>query len=101
MLALRYYERSICECGFHESAATDRSNFFTFESRICPVCRGAAKQARIQAHADERDDKQLGENPPPGASRAADGRRTFVRQMNPLEVARLKGDSVAQQRPGD
>ena len=89
LLALSIYERGVCECGFHESLATDRANNFTFETKTCPVCRGVAKMARLQFHADEQSDKAMGENPPPGLPRAADGRRTYVRMMSPLEVAAL------------
>lgn len=90
------YEHGVCECGFHESLTTDRSNHFTFDVRECPVCKGAAKFARIQQHADEQADKRLGDDPPPTAARAGDGRRTYLRQMSPLEVAAL----VAQKSPG-
>ena len=89
MLALGIYERGVCECGFHESLATDRANNFTFETKTCPVCRGVAKMARLQAHEDEQAEKALGQNPAPGIPRLADGRRTFVRLMSPLEVAAL------------
>jgi hypothetical protein len=97
MLALGYYEAGVCECGFHESLTGDKANHFTFDTKTCPVCRGSAKMARIQADADERSDKSLGEHPAPGLSRAGDGRRMFVRRMSPLEVA---AKSVPQQSPG-
>lgn len=87
MLALEYYRRGVCDCGFHELLTTDRNNHFTFESKVCPVCRGSARQARVQEHADDLADKSLGENPPPTSPRSGDGRRTFVKQMTPLEVA--------------
>lgn len=99
MLALAYYERGVCDCGFHESVATDRANTFTFETKVCPLCRASAKMNRIQASADETADNQLGEKAPPGAPRAADGRRTFLRQLTPLEVAAQTGPSVAKQAP--
>jgi hypothetical protein len=99
MEALSIYESGVCECGFHESLATDKANVFTFETRSCPVCRGTAKFARIQGHADEQSDKSLGDNPAPGLNRSADGRRTFVRQMSPIEVA-LRDQSVPQKPQG-
>lgn len=87
MLALAYYRRGVCACGFHESLTSDKGNHFTFETKVCPVCRGAAKMARIQDAADNESDRTLGENPPAMISRAGDGRRTFIRQLSPLEVA--------------
>lgn len=96
MLALEYYRRGVCECGFHESL-TVPENHFTFDVKVCPVCRGAAKMARLQEHADEQSDKALGDNPAPGLHRSGDGRRTFIRQLSPLEVAA----SVAKQSPGE
>lgn len=103
LLALGYYERGVCECGFHKSLTNDRANHFTFPTETCPVCKGAAQVARLQAHADEEIDKRLGENPAPGSPRAADGRRMFVQQLSPLEVAarqRPRG-SLAQESPGE
>lgn len=99
MEALSIYERGVCSCGFHESLTNDKANAFTFEVKTCPVCRGAAKFDRIQQHSDEQSDKTLGDNPPPGLSRSADGRRTFIRQMSPLEVAAMQRPSVAEKAP--
>ena len=100
MEALGIYERGLCACGFHESLTADRANHFTFEVKTCPVCQGAAKFGRIQEHADEKADKRLGDEPAPDAARSADGRRTFLRQMSPLEVAAMQRASVAEQAPG-
>jgi len=95
MLALDIYRRGVCACGFHESLTEDRANHFTFDQRTCPVCRGVAKMARLQAHEDEQAEKALGQNPAPGIPRLADGRRTFVRMMSPLEVAALSARKSA------
>lgn len=87
MLGLAIYESGICECGHHSSLTHNLENVFTFEDDRCPVCAGVARYARLRAKQDEAADKALGENPAPHMARAADGRRTFVRQMSPLEVA--------------
>lgn len=87
MLGLSLYEAGVCECGHHSSLTNDTDNVFTFEDRRCNVCAGVARYARLQAKQDEQADKSLGDNPAPHASRAADGRRTFIRQMSPLEIA--------------
>ena len=87
MLALGKFEAGLCECGWHEDLTGDPDNHFTFVERVCPVCRGSAQQTRMQHAADEAFDKTLGDKPPPGAPRPADGRRTAVRLMGPDEVA--------------
>lgn len=93
MLALAQYEAGVCDCGFHESVAQDRDNFFTFDQRTCPVCRGAARYARMQAANDESAYKIHGDNPAPSVPHPADGRRTFVKQLSTDEVAELKAPS--------
>lgn len=100
MLGLAAYEARVCECGWHESLTGDRSNFFTFEDRRCPVCAGRDRRARMLAEQDDRFRKALGENPPAAASYPSDGRRSFVRMMGPDEVAEWKarrGASGAEQ----
>lgn len=98
MLALMQYEAGVCSCGFHISLTDDRTNFFTFESRECPVCKASARMARTQEADDKGRDDALGDKPHPGAPRAGDGRKTMVRLMLPHEVEALRG-SVAQQSP--
>lgn len=96
MLALGIYEAQVCECGFHASLANNPANFFTFETKVCPVCAGVAKFGRRQSDADEKEVKaRHGEDdPPPNATLPDDGRRMFVRQMSPDEVARLRQRSA-------
>lgn len=84
LLAYLAYQRGICDCGIHESLK-DPSNFFTFEYRTCPICKGLAQEGRKQAEQDGRVAEQL-KDAPPATSRPSDGRRMFVRQLSPREV---------------
>lgn len=90
LLALAEYERGVCACGFHSSLTNDLANTFTFESKVCLVCRGTDRYMRIQGHADKKASDALGENAPPGTPLPGDGRRTFVRQMAESEVAQMR-----------
>lgn len=90
MLALGQYEASVCDCGFHSSLTNDPANHFTFEERVCPVCRGSARYGRIQRAADELAMKQIGENAPPATPHPTDGRKTFARQLGAHELAELR-----------
>jgi hypothetical protein len=90
MLAYGQYEAGLCDCGYHESLATDPSNHFTFEEKVCPVCRGSARYGRIQQAADEAATKARGEHAPPAMPHPADGRRTFARKLGDHEVAELR-----------
>lgn len=83
LLALAEYEAGVCECGYHESLTGDRDNFFTFETKTCPVCKGSEQHRRMQEEADKR---ATVEGMPPSAPRPGDGRRTFVRRLSPTEV---------------
>ena len=85
-LALRGYQAGICECGVHESLTADRSNLFTFEKRVCPVCKGAEQYGRVLADEDKRAEERLKDSPPV-TPRPSDGRRVFVRQLSAMEVA--------------
>lgn len=87
MLALELYESGLCSCGWHESLTQDKANHFTFTDKHCPVCRGTAQYARVQAEQDQRATKALGDTPDPAAPRPTDGRRTIVRMMGDAEVA--------------
>lgn len=89
------YERGVCECGFHGSLTQDRSNYFTFKERRCPVCAHVARYGRIQHAADQAAEKAAGENAPPGNPLPGDGRRTMVRRMSPDEVAQAKAKREA------
>lgn len=87
MVALGIYESGVGPCGFHHSLTGDRSNFFTFEDEHCPVCRAVARQGRVQAASDKKALDRFGKDgPPPETYQPGDGRRTFVRLMDPLEV---------------
>jgi hypothetical protein len=99
MLSLAEYERGVCDCGLHESLASDAANHFTFETRTCPVCRGIDRFARIQGAADESVRKQRGDNAPPGTPDPADGRRLFVKQLSPGEVDEIRSRRGANHQP--
>lgn len=93
MLKLARYEAGVCACGYHESIATDPTYHYTFETKVCPVCKGAAQFGRIQHDADEQFRKARGEKAPPGSPDPADGRRTMTRVMTPAEVAERRASS--------
>ena len=67
--------------------ATRTPEHFTFDVKVCNVCKGAAQFSRVQAEADERAVKALGEKPPAISPRPMDGRRTLARMMSAAEVA--------------
>lgn len=87
MRGLVAFEAGVCKCGFHSSLTSDKSNYFTFEDRRCPVCAAADRQGRIQNAADDAAKKAAGENPPPGSPLPGDGRLTYIRRMSEAEVA--------------
>jgi hypothetical protein len=93
MLGLGRYKAKICACGFHESIASDPENHFTFDQRICPVCKGSAQYDRVLQDADERQRKQMGDNTPANAPRLADGRHVRTRRMSPQEIAERRASS--------
>jgi hypothetical protein len=86
LLALRAYEAGVCACGIHESLAADKSNFFTFENRVCNVCKGLDQYKRVAADEMKRA-TDLIQDLPPIAPRPTDGRRLYIRQLGPMEVA--------------
>lgn len=86
MRGLVLYERGICDCGFHESLTSDKSNHFTFGAQTCPVCAGYDRWLRILHADDEKVRDALGEKPPPGRRDPEDGRRTFRRLLTPAEA---------------
>lgn len=97
MLGLVVYENGVCECGFHESLIDPATLHVTFEPKVCPVCAGAAAFGREQKKLDDEQDKMLGKDPAPTAKRAADGRRTFIREMTADEVDKRRAASVGGQ----
>lgn len=86
LIALSRYEAGLCECGWHESLTGDKANHFTFDVKVCPVCSGAQRFARIQGAADQAQRDRLGEDVPPSTPDPADGRHVFTRLMSPAEV---------------
>ena len=86
MLALEVYERGICECGFHEDLTDPAQHFYQIETRTCPVCAGTARYGRVQHDADEKQRKAFGDTMPPSTPDPADGRKTFIRPLSPVEV---------------
>ena len=105
LLALRRYQAEVCDCGIHESQTADKSNVFTFDKRTCPVCKGLAQYQRILAAEDRSAEDQV-KDAPPATPRPSDGRRLYVRQLSPVEVAERRqrvvtrgGGGVATERP--
>lgn len=85
-MAYLAYQRGICDCGIHESLTTDKSNVFTFDKRMCPVCRGKAQYLRVLADEDKAVEERL-KGAPAATPRPSDGRRLYLRQMGQLELA--------------
>lgn len=73
MLALAEYERGLCACGLPKDYA-DTDPHLEVKYRVCPVCAGLAKTARVQLSLDETATRALGEKPTPEADRPTDGR---------------------------
>lgn len=92
MLGLTLYRRGVCECGFHESLTADKRNHFGFEDKVCPVCQGVARAARMQTATDEKIVEAMGKDPAPRMVRPTDGRRTFVKMLSPAEVEAAKAE---------
>lgn len=78
MLDLAAYEAALCSCGLPESVA-DEDPDLEMHERICPVCAGLAKNARIIAAQDTQVMRGLGEKPAPEAARPTDGRHMKIR----------------------
>lgn len=86
LLAYMEYRAGVCDCGVHESLTADKSNFFTFERRTCPVCKGLAQYQRLLAVEDKAAEDKV-RDASPATPRPSDGRRLFIRQLDPMEVA--------------
>lgn len=88
---LERHDREACPgCGLHESILADpEHNHFTFEDRLCSVCKGQDMYGRIIADRDDQEIKRkYGDSePPPNAARPGDGRHIYLRPMTPEEVA--------------
>ena len=85
MLALAEYEAGVCDCGLHESVATDPSNFFTFKHRVCPVCAAGARWGRKVREDDEAAMPPKGS--PADAPQPDDGRTAYLQPLTPEQVA--------------
>lgn len=82
--AWQQFESEICECGLHESiAASDPDLESTV--RICPICRDAAKNARVRAAEEEAElKKRFGDDDVPASHpRPSDGRYIGFRFRTP------------------
>ncbi|MGH6978900.1 MAG: hypothetical protein ACRED4_06385 [Brevundimonas sp.] len=73
MLALAEYEADLCACGLPKHVA-DEDPDLQLKYRVCPVCAGLAKAARMQHAQDEKTTRLLGEKPAPEADLPTDGR---------------------------
>jgi hypothetical protein len=80
----------------HESLTADKSNVFTFDRRTCPVCKGLAQYQRILA-AEDKSAEDKAKDAPPATPRPSDGRRLYVRQLSPVEVAARRSRSATAQ----
>lgn len=88
MLALEQYRRGVGPCGFHHSLTADPDNAFTTVTETCTVCAGIEKDQRVEAERSrEEEDALKGQ---PTESRSTDGKRKFVRQLTPAEIAEKK-----------
>lgn len=87
MLALGRFELKLCACGFHEALTSDPTNHFTFDERVCPVCRGGARYERKRAREDDEVRTKLGDKSPTDPT---DGRRIYTRLMSPDEVEEVR-----------
>lgn len=85
MLALAAYEASLCACGFPEHLA-DEDPDLRLTVRVCPVCAGLAKAARIQSKSDQAAVAALGKTPAPEAERPTDGRHIGLEPKPPAET---------------
>lgn len=61
---------------------------FMPEMKVCPVCRGATRYARIQNKADEATRQQNEHNP--AAPDPADGRSLYMRHLTQQEAQEIR-----------
>ena len=82
---------SCSRCGWHESLTGDRSNVFTPEHDMCPVCAGMDRWERMQA-ADDRRWVEQHKDARPAEPRPTDGRgQTRMTLLSPEEAQRRRG----------
>lgn len=92
LLELADVEAHSCQtCGHHDSLTGDRSNVFTPENDVCPVCAGKERWDRMLAERDRQwDEKHKAARP--SEPRPADGRKqTRMTRLSPEEAERLRG----------
>lgn len=78
-------------CGWHESLTDDRSNVFTPENDVCPVCAGKERWDRMQAATDQSWNEKH-KDAPASMPRPFDGRgRTRMTLLAPEEAERRRG----------
>lgn len=82
MLARAQYYASLCDCGLPPHVA-DEDPDLQLTERVCPVCAGLARAARIQNQADQAALKLLGQQPAPEAVRPTDGRHIGLKAKTP------------------
>lgn len=90
MLGLAQYEAETCPgCNLHKSIL-DRpdAHRFTFEERVCNVCKAQDTYGRLVADRDEKARKRI-ENAPPSVPRPGDGRHIYLRPLTPEEIERV------------
>lgn len=84
---LALMERDSCPgCGLHSSILADPENHrFTFDARVCAVCKAQDTYGRVVA---ERDEKQSLKDAPANVPRPGDGRHIYLRPVTDDERGR-------------
>lgn len=75
----------------HESILNDpENNPFTFDNRMCEVCKSQAVYGRMLSHEHDAELKALGDKPDPKVPRPGDGMHVYLRRMTADEVAKRR-----------
>jgi hypothetical protein len=82
---LAQHDAEVCRCGWHPILADDKSNSFTPEVRVCPVCAGRAGWDRVL---DEQD--KVPHDAPAKTARPSDGRHSYMRMLTPEQAAAVR-----------
>lgn len=93
-------------CGFHSSILADpEAHRYTFEHRVCEMCKAHTVYGRWLAYSERRTLKQL-EDAPPMVPRPGDGRHIHLRPMTeqekheqPYQGGGNRGRSQGQRHP--
>jgi hypothetical protein len=98
LMELADVEAHSCDsCGWHESVTGDRSNVFTPESDVCPVCAGKERWDRMVADGDRRWTEKH-KDARPSEPRPFDGRgHTRMTLLSPEEAERRRGGGSGDQ----